>query len=81
MKLISIAMLTLLAMTGCSRAPHASPVTSEQVQQDNATTVAHSVGYNKVYEVKLSDGTKCAVLSGYYAGGIACNYRTAEVSY
>lgn len=81
MKLLTVAMLSLLALTACSRGPQAVPVTSEQIAQDESITVVHSVGYNKVYEVKLSDGTNCAVLSGYYAGGIACDYKTTEGSY
>ena len=28
-----------------------------------------------VKEVSLSDGTKCAVYSGIYGGGITCNWR------
>lgn len=28
-----------------------------------------------VTEIKLKDGTQCAVMDGYYSGGITCNWE------
>lgn len=33
------------------------------------------IGEGNVKEVNLSDGTKCAVYSKPYGGGITCNWR------
>lgn len=37
-----------------------------------------AVGWD-VTEIDLSDGTKCAVMDGYYSGGITCDWEANRV--
>lgn len=42
---------------------------------EDVSTHSHSIGMHSVKEVRLSDGTQCAVYDGVYGGGISCNWK------
>lgn len=44
---------------------------------DEVSTSSKSIGmFAEIKELKLSDGTRCAVYEGTHGGGITCNWIT-----
>ena len=42
---------------------------------DGSTLISNREGAGSITEVRLEDGTRCAVLIGYNKGGISCDWQ------
>jgi len=65
-KLIAVLLLGSVAVTGCADKNSVSGQNSVTVRSDSY------IGY--VSEIYLEDGTRCAVMMGYYKGGLSCDW-------
>ncbi len=42
---------------------------------DHVSTNRQSIGLGSVREIRLSDGTQCAIITSAYGEGITCNWK------
>lgn len=58
-----IILIGIIFLTGCSD------------HSNNSQALGFKIWNDAVKEVRLSDGTRCAVFQGVHGGGITCNWK------
>jgi hypothetical protein len=65
-----------IAIVGCVLVTACGPsYVNTQTASDGSIYINNRAGGGSITEVRLKDGTKCAVLIGYSKGGISCNWQ------